>query len=139
MNYTNKVNEAYVISSSKKPILELSATFIQQWKNDFSQLFIRQKIYEREKIGDTFIGNKTVILHIISKKNVEEFGLYLFLRHQQVWRSVYNNQEHKIDRVIILAVNPKYKEHYFNHIQWATEYDFINNENLENENKLYFL
>nr|WP_257571328.1 PTS sugar transporter subunit IIA [Tetragenococcus halophilus] len=100
---------------------------------------MKQKIMEREEIGDTFVGNGTILLHVISKKIKQEIGLYLFLQEQKRWHSIYSNHEYKINRVIILCINPQYQAHNFKYLNWATEYNFMNKIGKWQKEELYYL
>lgn len=119
-------------------ILDLSVRFLQKILPELSTDDIKQKIMEREKIGDTFIGNRTILLHVISKDIKQEVGLYLFLQNQIDWNSVYSNHDYQINRVIILCVNPQ-QSHYFKYLNWAIENYFITKIGQWQEEELCYL
>lgn len=139
MHYTKSTIEACVLTSSKMNILDLSARFLKKILSELTVYDIKQKIMEREQIGDTFVGNGTILLHVISKNIKQEIGLYLFLQKQIAWHSVYSDRDYQINRVIVLCVNPYYSLHHFKHLNWAIENQFMRNVRQWQKEELCYL
>lgn len=139
MHYIKPTTEVYTLTSLEFDIIDLSVLFLKKIMSELSTDDMKQKIMEREEIGDTFIGNETVLLHVISKKIKQEIGLYLFLQEQKPWHSIYSNHDYKINRVIILCINPQYQAHNFKYLNWATEYNFMNKIGKWQKEELYYL
>lgn len=100
-------NEYYAVVSHFSPIMELAKIYIRKKAAYLSAEYIETKINEREKIGDTYVGNRTIVLHVISEKVTQPFVMYLFLSDSEIWKSLYSNKDYQIDKVMIAVVNPK--------------------------------
>ena len=121
----NETRESYIILSKTNDLLELSANYVHQLYPSFSVNYIKQKVMEREKVGSTYIGSGTILLHVISKKIMQEIGLYLFLLQKITWVSKFDQKKHKITKIIILCINPNHLRHNFAHLEWAIDHEFI--------------
>lgn len=97
------------------PLVEL-AQLIKQHCPDLLIQEITDLIISREKVGDTFIGHRTVVLHVVSSKIRNEKCLYISSDTVAKWQSLATKQNHDVEQFIILVVNPKSKTHYFRHL-----------------------
>lgn len=101
--------------SYRIPLVELTQ-LISQYCQDLLIQEMTDLIIEREKVGDTFIGNRTVVLHVVSSKIRNEKCLYIDSDTVTKWRSLATKQIHEVDQFIVLVINPKSKAHYFKYL-----------------------
>lgn len=74
----DRVNEKYIVLEKVDNILETSTKYVNEACPELSKEYAKHKIMERERKGSTFIGNNTIILHVISNKVEKETAIYFF-------------------------------------------------------------
>ena len=99
-------NEYYALVSQPVSIMHLVTTYIRKKASYLSPEKIKSNIFRREKKGDKYVGNKIIILHVISKEITRPFIMYLFLSHLESWTSLYSGQKHQVNKIMIIVVNP---------------------------------
>lgn len=78
---------------------------------------IKDLILKREKQGDTFIGQKTIILHVTTVKLKSEFCLYVYSSRAVEWQSLATGNKYVVDKFIILGIDPSLENHPFKHLK----------------------
>lgn len=78
---------------------------------------IKSLILERERIGDTFIGQKTVIFHVTTTILENEFCLYVYSLKTIKWQSLATKNIYKVNKFIILGIDPKSECHCFRRLK----------------------
>lgn len=131
--------EFYAVVTQTTDILQLAEIYIRKKAPYLSSSYIKRKIIEREKLGETYVGHKTIILHVISTQITADFGLYLFLLNINHWESLYSKKIYPINKVMVMCVNPRFTSpefkfllKFFNCRPEQVEHDF----GLE-KNKIY--
>ncbi|WP_294604254.1 PTS sugar transporter subunit IIA [uncultured Lactobacillus sp.] len=99
--------EFYAVVTQISNILKIAEIYIRKKAPNLSSNYIKRKIIERENLGETYVGHKTIILHVISTEITANFCLYLFLLNIAKWESLYSKKIHQVNKVMIICVNPK--------------------------------
>lgn len=99
-------NEYYALVSQPASIMYLATTYIRKKASYLSPQKIESSIFAREKKGDTYVGNQTIVLHVINEEITQPFVMYLFLDHLESWTSLYSGQKHQVNKIMIVVVNP---------------------------------
>lgn len=105
MQYTD---EFYAVVSQTADILSLAEKYVRKKAPYLATDYIRTKIMEREKIGNTYVGGQTIVLHVISSKVTQNYVMYLFFLRLKKWFSRYSNRSYQVNKVMIVVVNPKH-------------------------------
>ncbi|WP_434520463.1 PTS sugar transporter subunit IIA [Pediococcus sp. M21F004] len=109
MHYRKYVKEGILYLENIPTILPINqlAKAITPYLPGMSVLEIKDCIKSREQIGDTFIGNQTVILHVSSEKIEKPFCLYALEKTPVIWKSAYSEENHQVMNFVVLVINPK--------------------------------
>lgn len=92
---------------------------------------IGEIINTRDKLGDGLVNTNSLIIHVISKKVVNNTAVYCYLRSSILWQSKITNLSANIRRVVILIVNPNLKNGRLLNLE-----NFINNKELNDMKRL---
>ncbi|KRO00834.1 hypothetical protein [Companilactobacillus kimchiensis] len=92
---------------------------------------IQRLIDKRNQLGDGLVNDDSLIIHVISKKVLDNIAIYGYLRKTIYWNSEFTNISVNLKKIVILVVNPNLKKGELINLE-----AFINNEKINNVKKL---
>ncbi|MCP0888029.1 PTS sugar transporter subunit IIA [Ligilactobacillus sp. WILCCON 0076] len=110
---SSNIKEAVVIINLKDQdaLFEYATTLCKFFKNNIKINKVRNAIIEREKLGDTYIGNNQLILHIVENGITNNFIVYSKLKRSIHWQSLSSNKKYDINKIIFLGYSDNKSEY----------------------------
>jgi mannitol/fructose-specific phosphotransferase system IIA component (Ntr-type) len=86
-------------------IAALTATTLASSLAELTATEIATQIQKRERLGDTYIGQRTVIMHLESPRVLQNWCVFIEPTTALQWTSQYSHVTYTVEHIIVLAVS----------------------------------